>query len=228
MMADAVNFETWADLPYSVETGDAAFPHRHNTPWFAWLETNPKEATLFHDAMTSLSAGAVAAVVAGYDFSDIKTLVDVGGGHGLLLSTVLSKYPIMKGILFDDEKVVSGAQPVLSAQGVNDRCEIADGNFFESVPKGGDAYILKHIIHDWSDDECVTILKHCHDAMIANGKVLIVEMVVPVRMCQGLVSCSISRCCFSLPAGRGPKRSTSRCLTERIRIAKNRSDACAL
>jgi hypothetical protein len=179
MMADAVNFETWADLPYSVETGGAAFPHKHNTPWFAWLETNPKEAKLFHDAMTSLSAGAVAAVVAGYDFSDIKTLVDVGGGHGLLLSTVLSKYPLMNAIVFDDEKVVSGAQAVLSAHGVADRCELAGGNFFESVPKGGDAYILKHIIHDWSDDECVTILKHCHDAMLANGKVLIVEMVVP-------------------------------------------------
>lgn len=179
MMADAVNFETWADLPYSIETGDPSFPHKHNTPWFTWLEQNPREGKLFHDAMTSLSAGAVAAVVDAYDFSDISKLVDVGGGHGLLLSSVLSKYPRMKGIIFDDPKVVAGANEVLSAHGVTERCELSGGNFFESVPSGGDAYILKHIIHDWSDDECVTILRHCHSAMSPGGKILIVEMVIP-------------------------------------------------
>jgi O-methyltransferase domain/Dimerisation domain len=179
MMADAVNFETWADLPYSIETGNPAFPHKHNEPWFTWLEQNPTEAKLFHDAMTSLSAGAVAAVVEAYDFSGISKLVDVGGGHGMLLSSVLSKYPNMKGIVFDDPKVVSGAREMLGERGVSERCELSGGNFFESVPSGGDAYILKHIIHDWSDDECVTILRHCHNAMLSNGKVLIVEMVIP-------------------------------------------------
>jgi hypothetical protein len=179
MMADAMNFETWADLPYSIETGNPAFPYKHNTQWFTWLEQNPKEGKLFHDAMTSLSAGAVAAVVEAYDFSGISKLVDVGGGHGLLLSSVLSRYPDMKGILFDDAKVISGAWEVLGAHGVTERCELAGGNFFESVPSGGDAYILKHIIHDWSDDECVTILRHCHKGMVSGGKVLIVEMVIP-------------------------------------------------
>lgn len=179
VMSGVMTFQTWADLPYSIETGNPAFPHKHDTPWFTWLEQNPKEGKLFHDAMTSLSASAAGAVVEGYDFSGISKLVDVGGGHGLLLSSVLAKYPDMKGILFDEPKVVSGASAVLGAHGVSERCELAGGNFFESVPAGGDGYILKHIIHDWSDDECVTILRNCHKGMLSGGKVLIVEMVIP-------------------------------------------------
>jgi hypothetical protein len=181
MMADAVNFETWAHLPYSIETGKPAFPHKSGMPWFAWLEQNPAEGKVFHDAMTSLSAGAVAAVLSAYDFSGIKKLVDVGGGHGLLLAAVLAKYPDMEGVLYDEQAVIGGAADVLAAHGVAERCETVGGDFFRSVPAGGDAYILKHIIHDWSDDECVTILRHCHAGMAAGGKVLIVEMVIPER-----------------------------------------------
>lgn len=181
MIANAVNFETWALLPYSVETGKPAFPHKFGMPWFAWLGQNPAEAETFHNAMTSLSAGAVAAVVSAYDFSGISKLVDVGGGHGLLLASVLSKYPNMKGVLYDEPTVIQGAKDVLAAHGVADRCETVGGDFLRSAPAGGDAYILKHIIHDWSDEECLTILGHCHEGMTAGGKVLIVEMVIPER-----------------------------------------------
>ncbi len=181
MMANEVQFETWAQLPYSIETGRPAFPHKSGMPWFAWLEQNPAEAKVFHEAMTSLSAGAVAAVVKAYDFSGINKLVDVGGGHGLLLASVLSRYPNMRGVLYDEPTVIRGAEEVLAAHGVADRCEAVGGDFFRSVPAGGDAYILKHIIHDWSDEECLTILGHCHTGMIAGGKVLIVEMVIPER-----------------------------------------------
>ena len=181
MMANAVNFETWAQLPYSIETGKPAFPHKFGMPWFAWLEQNPVEGKAFHDAMTSLSAGAVTAVVNAYDFSGINKLVDVGGGHGLLLASVLSKCPNMKGVLYDEPTVIQGAAEALAAHGVADRCETVGGDFFLSVPAGGDAYILKHIIHDWSDEECLTILSHCHAGMTAGGKVLIVEMVIPGR-----------------------------------------------
>ncbi|HEY6248105.1 MAG TPA: methyltransferase [Pyrinomonadaceae bacterium] len=179
LIADAVNFETWAGLSYSVQTGNPAFIHQRNMPFFEWLEHNPDEATLFHNAMTSFSAGALAAVVEAYDFSGISKLVDVGGGHGLLIASLLSKYPVMKGIVYDDPKVVEGAEQVLREHGVFERGELIGGNFFASVPAGGDAYILKHIIHDWSDDECVTILRHCHKVMPLAGKVLIVEMVIP-------------------------------------------------
>lgn len=179
LMADDVTFETWAQLPYSIETGQPAFPHKNGMLWFDWLEQNPVVGTRFHNAMTSLSAGAVAAVINSYDFSGINKPVDVGGGHGLLLASVLSKHPEMRGILFDDPKVVAGAKEILTAHGVEDRCEIVGGDFFQTAPAGGDVYVLKHIIHDWSDDECVTILGHCHRGMTSGGKVLIVEMVVP-------------------------------------------------
>lgn len=181
MMADEVNFEMWAELPYSIQSGEPAAPHKLGMPWFDWLEQHPAKGKEFNDAMTSLSAGAVAAVVSAYDFSGINKLVDVGGGHGLLLASVLSKYPEMEGVLYDEPAVVRGAAEVLAAHGVADRCEAAGGDFFRSVPAGGDAYILKHIIHDWSDEECLTILGHCHAGMAAGGKVLIVEMVIPER-----------------------------------------------
>ena len=179
MMADEVNFQIWAELPYSIQSGKPAAPHKLGMPWFDWLAQHPAKGKEFHDAMTSLSAGAVAAVVSAYDFSGIKKLVDVGGGHGLLLASVLSKYPDMEGVLYDAPAVVEGAAEVLAAHGVADRCEIVGGDFFRSAPAGGDAYILKHIIHDWSDEECLMILGHCHAGMAAGGKVLIVEMVIP-------------------------------------------------
>jgi len=186
LIADEVGFETWAHLPYSVESGKPAFPHKFGMPFFEWLGQNPAEASAFHDAMTSLSAGAVAAVVKAYDFSGINKLVDVGGGHGLLLASVLSKYRNMKGVLYDDPNVIRGAADMLTAHGVADRCECIGGNFFQSAPAGGDAYILKHIIHDWSDEECLTILGHCHAGMTTGGKVLIVEMVVPEPNMPGI------------------------------------------
>ena len=179
LMADDVTFEIWAGLPYSIQNGKPAAPHKLGLPWFEWLEEHPSKGKEFHDAMTSLSSGAVAAVLGAYDFSGITKLVDVGGGHGLLLASVLSKYPNMQGVLYDAPPVVAGATEVLQAHGVDERCERVGGDFLRSVPAGGDAYILKHIIHDWNDEECTTILKHCHSGMASGGKVLIVEMVIP-------------------------------------------------
>ena len=181
MMADEKNFEVWADLPYSIQNGAPVAPHKFGVTWFEWLGQHPVKAKEFHDAMTSLSAGAVAAVMQGYDFSGINKLVDVGGGHGLLLASVLAKYQNMKGILYDAPAVVAGANDLLAAHGVADRCETVGGDFLKSVPAGGDAYILKHIIHDWNDEDCLTILGHCRVGMNVGDKVLIVEMVIPER-----------------------------------------------
>lgn len=178
-LADDLNFEMWAELPYSIQSGKPAVPYKLGMPWFDWLKQNPVKAKEFNDAMTSFSASGATAVLAAYDFSGIKKLVDVGGGHGLLLASVLSKYPNMRGVLYDAPAVVAGAKELLAAHGVADRCETVGGDFLGSVPAGGDAYILKHIIHDWSDEECTMILKHCHAGMPENGKVLIVEMVIP-------------------------------------------------
>lgn len=177
--SNGLNFKTWAELPYSVQTGERAFDHLFGMPAFPWFEQNQAEGHIFHDAMTSMSLGSAQSVVAGYDFTGINKLVDVGGGHGQLLAAILKQYPALQGVLYDAPPVVAAAPAVMAANGVTERCEIMGGDFFASAPAGGDAYILKHIIHDWSDDECVTILGHCRDGMPTGGKVLIVEMVVP-------------------------------------------------
>ncbi len=185
-MADDVNFQTWAGLPYSVETGERAFDHIFGSEIFPWYQQHPAYGEKFDAAMTSMSLGASMAVIAGYDFTGIKKLVDIGGGQGQLLAAVLQKYPTMQGVLYDAPHVIATAHGTIAAHGVTDRCEILGGDFFVSAPAGGDAYIMKHIIHDWSDDECVTILGHCRDGMNVGDKVLIAEMIVPEPNAPGV------------------------------------------
>ena len=172
-------YQTWAELPYSVKTGKPAFEKVFNmSPW-DYFSRNKEAGKLFNDAMTSNSAFASDAVVNGYDFSSISKLVDVGGGHGFFLATILSKYTNIKGVLYDTPAVVAEADKLFADNGVSGRCEIVGGDFFEAVPAGADAYILKHIIHDWNDEQCVTILKNCRSAMKKGGIVLVVEEVIP-------------------------------------------------
>jgi hypothetical protein len=128
--------------------------------------------------MTSLSLIETAAVVAAYDFRGIGKLVDVAGGHGLLLASILKANPDMRGILFEIPHVLEGAQRLLAEHGVKSRCEVAGGDFFAAVPPGGDAYILKHIIHDWDDERAIRILRKCHGAMRPGGKILLAEVVL--------------------------------------------------
>jgi ubiquinone/menaquinone biosynthesis C-methylase UbiE len=121
-----------------------------------------------------------AAIASSYDFSSIQTLVDVAGGQGLLIAEILKSNPEMKGILFDQPYVIERAKPFLASEGVSGRCQLVAGNFFESVPVGGDAYILKHIIHDWDDERALAILKQCYKVMPENGKLLLAELVIPL------------------------------------------------
>lgn len=172
-------FQTWAGLDYSVKKGLPCFDKVHGMPTFDFFSTHQKSGKIFNDAMTSMSLGSSMAVIQAYDFSGIKNLVDIGGGHGFLLASILEKYPTMKGILFDRQAIVDGAKTLLQQHGVTERCQTIGGNFFETAPIGGDAYIMKHIIHDWSDDECETILKNCRKGITEGGKLLVIEMVVP-------------------------------------------------
>jgi O-methyltransferase domain/Dimerisation domain len=173
------HWRVWSDLFYSAQAGQPGFERIYGKPYFDYLAENPEPARVFHDAMTSFSASVSVAVVDGYDFTGIKKLIDVGGGHGLLLAAILEKYPQMKGVLFDAPEVITGAKSVLETRGVEGRCEIVGGDFFASVPSGGDAYIMKHIIHDWEDERALKILQNCHQAMTKDGKILVVEMVIP-------------------------------------------------
>jgi len=148
-------------------------------PIFEYFAKMAESAAVFDAAMTSISTLESKAVVAAYDFSGINTLVDVAGGHGLMVATILKANRRMRGILFDLPHVTAGAAALLQSGGMADRCQIVSGDFFASVPEGGDAYIMKHIIHDWDDERAAQILRNCHRAMQPGGKVLIVDAVIP-------------------------------------------------
>jgi hypothetical protein len=173
------HWRVWSELCYSVETGQPGFEHIYNKAYFDYLAENPEPARVFNDAMTSFSGSVSAAVIDAYDFTGITKLVDVGGGHGLFLSSILQKYPQMKGVLFEAPFVAEGAGDAIKERGLTGRCEVVGGDFFASAPAGGDAYIMKHIVHDWDDEHALTILQNCHRAMTENGKLLVVEMLIP-------------------------------------------------
>jgi len=172
-------WRAWGHLLHSVRTGEPAFDHAFREPVFDFIAKSPELAAVINDAMTSISADGARAVVAAYDFRDVRKLVDVGGGHGSMLASILKANPRTKGVVFDMHHAAEGARELLRAEGLVDRAEVSSGDFFEAVPESGDAYIMKHIIHDWDDARAITILRCCHRAMVPGGKVLVVDQVVP-------------------------------------------------
>ena len=168
-------WRSWGNLTNAVRDGENAFRSLHGTDVWEWRAAHPEESAIFDEAMMSLTGAGNAAVLAAYDFDRFGTVVDVAGGNGALLAALLAAHPQMRGILFDQEHVVSGAEPVLRAAGVFDRCEVVAGSFFSSIPEGGDAYVLKSIIHDWEDEESVAILRSCREAMGPEAAALVIE-----------------------------------------------------
>jgi hypothetical protein len=164
---------------YSVETGKSGLERSLGEPLFDWLGKHPADAALFSETMVGFHGTEPAAVAAAYDFSGLETLVDVGGATGDLLTTVLGSHPGIRGVLFDLPPAVVNAPALIQARGLADRVRIQTGSFFDTVPGGGDAYLLSHIIHDWTEDQCLTILGNCRKAMNPAGRLLIVEMVIP-------------------------------------------------
>ncbi len=173
------HYPAWGELMHSVKTGEIAFDRAFGMPVWKFFEQNPENAKTFNDAMTGMTLAVNDAVLSSYDFSSISKIVDVGGGHGSLIASILEANPQMRGVLFDASPGIEGASHRIEDEGIAERCEAIAGDFFESVPSGGDAYILKWIIHDWDDERSVTILKNCHQAMAENGRLLLVEAVVP-------------------------------------------------
>ncbi|HEY3543914.1 MAG TPA: methyltransferase [Gaiellaceae bacterium] len=161
-------WHVWTDLLHSVRTGTSAFEHQHGESAWAYRAQRPDESALFDDWMTAMTRAANAAIVAGYDFSRFDHIVDVAGGHGAFLSAILDASPETTGTLFDQEHVVAGAP-------AHPRIQVAAGSFFEAVPRGGDAYVLKSIVHDWPDAEATAILRTCAAALGDDGRVLLVE-----------------------------------------------------
>jgi len=167
----------WSHLEYCVRTGKEAMNQIYGAPVFEFLQQRPAEGQIFNDAMTDLSRIDSPAVAAAYNFAGIHSLVDVAGGHGLLLATILARNPHLRGTLYDLQHVIAGAtngplQPFL------ERCALDSGDMFSSVPTGADAYIMKHIMHDWPDDLCLQILKACRQSVNPGGKLLVVDSVI--------------------------------------------------
>jgi hypothetical protein len=167
------------ELEYSLQTGKPGFDHSAGMPIFDYLGKHPDEAQRFSETMVSFHGMEPPAVAAAYDFGASGTIVDVGGATGNLLASILETHAAARGILFDMPHVVRAAPALLKARGVESRVSIESGSFFDSVPAGGDAYVMSHIIHDWSEAQCLTILGNCRKAMKASAKLLLVEMVLP-------------------------------------------------
>lgn len=177
--AGNVLYKAYNEFLYSIQTGDGGFKKAHGVPIFEYLANNPEEGKIFDRMMTDIHGDETEPMVNNYDFSVFNTVVDVGGGNGEVISAVLNKNPGVKGILLDVPDVINRSRENIAAWGLSDRCQLDTGNFFESVSKGGDAYILRHITHDWCDEEAVTILNNCRISMNPGGKVLVVEAVIP-------------------------------------------------
>ncbi len=175
------HWTAWGGLLDSVKAGTTAFSARSPASFFEMAARDPAGASIFNEAMAALTGPVNASVIGAYDFSAIGTLVDVGGGYGALLSAILAANPHLRGILFDIPPVADGARGRIEAAGLSHRCEVVGGDAFTAVPPGGDAYLLKWIIHDWNDELSTAILTNCRKAMRPDGRLLLVERVVPER-----------------------------------------------
>jgi hypothetical protein len=169
----------WAEFPRTVATGQSGMQLAFGMPIWEFFTQHPQESADFNRAVHAVGSAEPLAVAAAYDFSGVRRLVDVGGGIGALLAAVLDRYPRVEGVLFDRPDVIDEARTRLAELGVAEGCEIVGGDFFGSLPENADAYLLSHILHDWDDERCVTILRNCRRAMDRDGRVLIVEMVLP-------------------------------------------------
>lgn len=179
-MADEAHWRAYSGLMYSVKTGKTAWEHIYGMPFFEYaFEQNKELGDIFNQAMTSNSHPQIGAVLAAYDFSGIGTIADIAGGHGHMLGAILQKYPSTKGVLFDLGSVLEGAPQMLASYGVADRVQLVEGDFFGEIPVVADAYIMKHIIHDWYDDKAGQILGCIRRSMPDDARVLIVDCVIP-------------------------------------------------
>jgi SAM-dependent methyltransferase len=171
-------WHAWGGLLGGVKTGTIPFENVHGATVWAYRAQRPDEADIFNRAMAAITNQIADAVASAHDFSCYTKLVDIGGGEGSFIAGILAEHPALAGILFDQPAVVARASDRLDHAGVSDRCQVVGGNFFDSVPEGGDAYLLKWILHDWSDDNAIAILRCCRRAMRPGGRLVIVEHLI--------------------------------------------------
>jgi predicted O-methyltransferase YrrM len=165
----------------SLRTGRPAFETVFGTDFFGFAAVNPEWGREFDTAMTEMTRETAIAVATAYGFDGLRRIVDVGGGRGILLATLLTEHPEMRGVLVDLPHVVADAHGALKQAGLHDRCEVVAGDFFDAVPEGGDAYVLSWILHDWDDERATTILANCRRAMRDDSRLLLVEVILPAN-----------------------------------------------
>ena len=179
--------DSWRELEYCVRTGQPAF-RKHSPDGDAFSNMDAEQQAVFDAAMATFAPQTAAAIAAAYDFSQFGTVVDVGGGNGALLIGILGAHPRLRGIVFDRPQASDGARRKLAESGLAARCEVVAGDFFVSVPAGADAYLLKHVIHDWNDEQATRILRNCRRAMRPEARLLVAEGVYPPRVDTSLPS----------------------------------------
>ncbi len=179
IMMGETQYEAWGDLLHSVQTGKTGFEHRFGRPLFDYLGDHPDQAAMFDRAMVAIHGRETAAVLDAYDFSPFQKIIDLGGGNGSQLIEMLERHPHLSGVVFDLPHVVERARTALEMAQLSDRGTVHGGSFFEGVPTGGDAYLLRHIIHDWDDAQSHAILKTVRAAIAPHAKLLIIETVIP-------------------------------------------------
>ena len=180
-LSNPFHFDVHAEMAYSLRTGKPAVEEAYGKPAFEAIFGDPEVAYDFNMAMTCFSRRIAPALLEAYDFSGIDTLMDVAGGHGAILCEVLSRYPNMRGILFDVPNVIEEANCHICSLKMDARCQTVVGDFFQDIPPGADAYYMQHILHDWDDERCLKILANCRRALegSSNGRLLVVDNVVP-------------------------------------------------
>lgn len=172
-------YQAWGNLLYGVKTGKCSFDKTFKMSAYSYLKQNSEAAINFNEWMKETTREWILPLFEAYDFSDVKTIVDVGGNIGTLTAFILNNNPKMEAILFDREDVVVGANHFLEVAGVKDRCQIVGGNFFESVPAGGDLYLISRVLLNWEDADAIKILNNCYQAMTAKDRLMVVDFMFP-------------------------------------------------
>jgi O-methyltransferase domain/Dimerisation domain len=181
LMGSREIWRVWGRLADCVRAGEHVWKLEGTDP-FTWLQQNPEEGAIFNQAMFEVSRRSARAVVEAYDFSRARTIVDVGGGYGTVLASILSANPHATGVVLDLAHCRDGASSLFRERGLSDRAEFLEGDFFQSVPRGADLYLLKSVIHDWDDEKSTRILRNCRDAMGESGILLVTEPMMPDRL----------------------------------------------
>lgn len=179
LMSGDEQFHAWAEIEFSIKTGSTAFKKVYGKPIFEYLGEHPDKARIFDAAMVGIHGRESDDILDAYDFSSMSVVADLGGGNGSQIINLLKRYPNLKGILFDLPHVVERAEKQIESAGLTNRCELVGGDFFDAVPNGANAYMMRHIIHDWDDDKSLRILRNCHRAMSHDARLLVVESVIP-------------------------------------------------